>query len=190
MKRVFILIVVAGLSNSACEDLRSRDFYGSGNFSYYPVKDTFTIGDTLWMSFKIPKELSNESFDLYMEIDTLPTILSLYISEVLNESDTVGSGTNIYPDEMIMKYGRLDEKHIFIKDENCYLFEFGYILKKAGLFFISAINFKYDNTFIDLYDIPGLGPHCDDNCSRTGGGRFYSTFTETGKGWFQIVVDE
>lgn len=192
MKRTFILIVVAGLLNSACEDLRSRDFFGSGNFTYSPVKDTFTIGDTLWMSFTIPKNISNDFFDICLDGDSLSGGLFIEMVEILNSTDTVGQTMPIFYDKWIIKTGSVSDKYFFIYDEieKHYMFEMGIKLENPGMFFITSHYMKDKYFFLEIDDIPGLGPHCGDHCSRSGGGRFCSTFSETGNGWFQFVVTE
>ncbi len=192
MKRTLLILITLGILNSGCEDLRSRDFYSTMNFSYYPAKDTFNVGDTVLMVIEIPQKISNSDFDLSLEFDSLCGGTYFNSIKISNSNDTVGITKPINSNEMIIKKGSISDYFYFIKDDdkNTYVFEFGYKLKEQGTYFMTSSYFKDSYTFIYIYEIPGLGNHCDDNCSRVGSGRFFSTFSETGKGWFQFVVIE
>jgi hypothetical protein len=60
IKTILIIILIITIQSCgwlAWEDLRGRGFEVSNCYNYYPKKDTFSLGDTLWLQFSFPKNL-------------------------------------------------------------------------------------------------------------------------------------
>jgi len=195
MKRIILtfLVFVALFLTTGCpipfEDLRDGFFYVEKHFDFSPKKDTFKIGDTLWLRYTIPKRITNEDFDVTFEGDSLECFIDIQLSKLNDIPDTTFTTVAFVDSEydlFFRKGSSIPNKPIFYFkwDEECqkYVNEFGFLLQDTGKMVIRGngyenyfgldiekrINEKYNSIFP----------------------RFYSTFESTGKGWFQFEVVE
>jgi len=198
-KYLLILVLIANLlifcgCPIAWEDFRNRVFETQNDFNYYPQKDTFNIGDTIWLQFSFPKNIKNNEFDIIFENDTVNCGLSILLNKIDFFSDTTSLqiiSINVEED-LFFKLGNYIKNSsnfyfIWNDESQKYVIEFGFVLKNTGKYFIAENNSKYENLRIFIQNVPGLAYNND---NKEGKATFYSTFQTTGEGWFQFVVVE
>jgi len=197
--KIFLTLIILGLTLLAgCflvpwEDLRSREFISSQDFDFYPKKDIYSIGDTLWISLSFPYNLTNESFNVSLNLDSFKTLLNIYCVNINSFEDTTSNSSVVLNLDylIINKIGSsIDQKPIFFfvwdDERQKYVNEFGFILNEKGKFFIAQNNYKYNDFGFTIENVPELGYQS----KKEGPIQFYSTFQSTGKGWFQFEVVE
>jgi hypothetical protein len=200
MKKIFfimsffvIIILITSCNFYFLEDLRSRDFFSTNDFNYYPHKNKYNVGDTLWLQFCVPQKLKNEFFDVKFEDDTLKCDLNILINMITSSSDST-TLNSIYIDqyELFFKKGNRYQnggRFYFVWDNESqkYINEFGFVLQDTGKFFIASSNSKGDCFYFFINEVSGLGKN---NPHKSARASFTSTFQTTNKGWFEFEVVE
>jgi len=199
MKKIFKISVlfIGLLLTTGCplEDLSTLYFYSSKDFDYYPHKDKFNIGDTLYIRFSFPRTINygyyGKNEEIELNKDSYNVSFWFLLGKINNFNDTVAIEIYDYkPNELIEKIGNINDMACFIFDNesNKYVNEFGIILKEEGKFFFSnfyvktnEFYFMIDSVLVDT-DIKTY----DNQISAP----FYSTFQSTDKGWFEFEVTE
>jgi hypothetical protein len=182
---IFVVIVLT----TGCEDLRDGTFYYENDFNYYPQKDTFTRGDTLWLIFSIPKNIKNYDFDVTFDEDSLVCEIIPSLNKITNVTDTsyidIASIAHNY--DLYFKKGSSiphNPTFYFVWDNESqkYVTEFGFILQDTGKLMINGNGYKE-------YFMITIEKRINERLN-TILPSFHSTFKTTGKGWFEFEVVE
>lgn len=183
---IFQALIIALMINS-CTTRPCEGIFAQNNYcSYYPHKDTFNVGDTVWVQLSFPKFFSSDCGSFELKKDSIQTVVYGFNSGKVYSDSIVH-----YPYEFVNVVGKYlgNAEYYFLKDENNqkYVNEFYYILKQrdTGNLFIGDIG-----TECLLFKIK-------ENVSSKkiyfGGiylreGTFLTTFKETDSGYFKIYV--
>ena len=89
---IFLIILLGFLSSSSCEKPKrqcSRDYRFEEDFSIYPAKDTFQIGDTFFIEVKTPTKMHDLAENSYIEMRNHGIVTYLHIYQI-NSKDSNG----------------------------------------------------------------------------------------------------
>ncbi len=169
---VFILLSLQSCISKECKDAPNLDFELLVN--YFPVQDTFNVGDTLYIQSEFSDMLYDPGrgivqevvdFNLYTNISFSITVDGERIPINLQDEQII----NIDVEYVLRAYsdnseGLLIDKHQY--DEETYSFSFGIILNKTGTY--------YFNNRSDLGDTNATsGQRFEGQCSNQELGAFY-----------------
>jgi hypothetical protein len=199
--RVLLISIIIGLFLiSSCrffvlEDLAEVNLISKNDFDYYPQKDIYKVGDTLWLEFSFSKNINyiygEKEGTVILKKNNYNVSISFLLGKINNFNDSISyESINFKSDELIPKIGTLDDYANFIFDDESdkYINVFGIVLKESGKFFFSnfynkssEFRFKIYNVLEDT-DIEKIDEHLS--------AQFFSTFQTTNKGWFEFEVVE
>lgn len=182
-----VIILTTGCPIVPMEDLRSGTFYSENDFNYYPQKDTFKIGDTLWLSFSIPKNIVNSDFDVTFEEDSLECLIEARINKIINDTlyssiASIGDDYNLFFKKGSSIPNNITFYFLWDNESQKYVTEFGFILLDTGKLMINGVGYK-EHLLISI-------EKRINEKYNTISPAFYSTFQSTSEGWFQFEVIE
>ncbi len=190
----FSVLFIVIISITGCpipfEDVRTGCFFSTNDYSYYPQKDTFKIGDTLWLKWSFPKKLKNdEDFDVTFEDDSLECFIDIQLSKLNDLPDTTFTTVAFVDSEydlFFRKGSSIPHKPTFYfvcdNESQKYVNEFGFLLRDTGKMVIRGVGYK-EHLLI------GIEKRINEKYNSIFPS-FYSTFESTGEGWFQFEVTE
>lgn len=150
---LFFLAIISSLLFAACE-CRDDEFGENMEliipFNSFPSKDTFLIGDTIWIEAKIDKNVEVREVSSTIYLDSFNFFTELVLSEI---SDTM---ENFDVDiEIVEEIGAVEQLSLstalvypitYEEDGQFYRAKAGIVLRDTGLFFLAF------NTTGDLYE--------------------------------------
>ena len=139
--KLSLFLVLIGIFLASCEC--KGDKYGEileleVPITTYPMKDTFNVGDTLWIEANFDKEIHLHNSSNTIRIDSFNFFTEFSIAEI---SDTTENYNVDF--DTIVKIGRMEYLPlqtavvypiIFVEDVNHYRFKAGIIINTTGLF--------------------------------------------------------
>ena len=152
--------------------------------SYYPHKDTFNVGDTLWFKIKTQKLYLTECGYYELKQDSIKTTIAIGYS---TNFDSIGySGHSISDKNLVFKKG----SHISInsyyfvldKSKKYFVLDVGVILKDTGIVYLGD--------HLDLYIriLDNVNPNYPRKTRWKLEGSVSTKFSETDTGFFSIYV--
>jgi len=201
MKNILIIsaLFVSLILTTGCpipfEDLAEVMLVSENDFSFSPQKEKYNVGDTLYVRLSFPRSVNyvyqDDKGKIILKNDYYNASLGYSLYKINTFSDTASvDAVDHKPDTLIPKIGYWGDYVTFIYDAQSekYVNEFGFVLKEDGKFFFSNYYTKgsefniFINNILDGTDI--------ETRESQSSALFYSTFENTGKGWFQFEVVE
>ena len=167
--KAIVLLVVLNLASCGMLNMDPYEpdsvFSKDGYFNISPVKSEYSLGDTLWVYFSVPKYFDDLGA-CFVNSDTLSIDMDLFWGEITNSDTTLFyiqekfdlsnmplRKGKFYFNENIVGYYSC----IFSLSDDLYEFEYGVILNETGSFYIG---FKSQN-WCSLYFKKGNELACE-----------------------------
>ena len=188
MKTIYILLqtlIIALIFNSCTKPTCFGSMDKNDYCSYYPHKDTFNVGDTVWVQLSFPKFFSSDCGSFELKKDSVQVELSFLIGKTINDS------VSFYPFDFVNIKGKYigNAEYYFILAENNqkYLNEFYFILKQSDTGYLRIGNPHHIDITLHIHE------NISSRKFYFGGiyekeGSFSTTFSETDSGYFKIYV--
>ena len=154
--KLFLLLALIGIFLASCDC--KEDKYGEileleVPITTYPMKDTFNVGDTLWIEANFEKDVSLYNSSNTIRLDSFNFFTEMAISEISGTTELFG----IFVDTVV-EIGKLSFLPLataavypiqYEEDADTYRFKAGLILTSKGLFLISIItpSFLYEEEY-------------------------------------------
>ncbi len=160
-KTLVMLVFVSLLAWSCnCEE----DSYGEVldlviPITTYPDKDTFHIGDTIWIEAQFNKDIRILNSTKTIRLEAFTFFTDLGIAEISGETENyqvdIDTITEIGAIDYLPLHGALAYPLTFIEEEHYYVFKGAVVLKSKGLFYLF---FSTNGRFYEVpfYDHPKL----------------------------------
>ena len=180
---IIFLTALNSCTKSAC--IGFNNDYCDTCVSYYPHKDTFSIGDTLWFKIKVPTIQHTECGDYEFDKDKIHIATLFGIGKRL---DSLGYNS-IELKQRFFKNGSVYENTELVNDyyavldksKKFYLLEFGIILDDTGRIYVGG-NFSHKYVDIDIYENFKIKKF------YFNGGGVFAPFMETDSSYFSVLV--
>lgn len=133
----YIVILIFVISNYSCLKLCEGGYDEEKKYFYYPQKDTFSVGDTIWINLSFPKVFP---YDCGIYTFTSDSILCDIEYFFINSKEVfeVQNWCEKFTDIKFTKGSRLNKCNLYFvyqKTSNRYENEFFYILNDTGKVF-------------------------------------------------------
>lgn len=158
--RLFWLSILLALfiaCNPCEEDPYGEDLTFIARVSTYPISDSLKLGDTIWMSINIDKDVRVSNSNMTIRLDSFNFFTELFISECsgFEENYYAPIDTNVrigkleyLPLPTALVYPILYEEHF-----DSYTFEAGIVPKEKGLYWIG---FSSSLAVLENYNHPAM----------------------------------
>ena len=176
MKWTYLFIVL--LVFTSCKKKKkkcSRSYKLEHPLNIYPIKETYDIGDTIWIELNLPNSFkttaynnfSGEAFDKTVTLDHFDFHRTFIgFSKIDLSSNTIKTGWQDFSPILFPEFNQMQQEfgmeYRYNYSSGMYHYKFGVICKSKGIFFIGTFWKHYNNEaclgFLNEQDI---SPDCE-----------------------------